>query len=243
MKINSILKAWLGGLLILVGVLIGLAFSGSAMWSELEARLYTFYTGDRSFGIHCPLMLAPGETGTVQATIANLTNDNITPQVSIEISHLPLSRKSNQTVSLPANASQSLEWTVTSDDVVYQRLILVSVWQLRYRDNPSRLGSCGILWFNLFGLSGTESADLILTVSLLAMFLGAWMWLNARHPLDEISKNLARIGATLISITLFALLSALLRWWGLTLFFDALILLVVGVIVSDFSIFSQKQKG
>jgi hypothetical protein len=59
--------------------------------------------------------------------------------------------------------------------------------------------------------------------------------------LDDYSLSLGRAGATLIVITVLALLSVFPRWWGLTLVLDALILLVIGVIFTEFSMGSQKK--
>ena len=237
MKLNSTLRAWLGGLLMLIGVLIGLALSATATWGEIEAGVYTPYNADNRFGLKCPLMLAPDEMGVVQATIVNQTTDVITPQVSVEISHAPMPIRNDQTVSLKARESTTVQWTVSGEDVIYQHLILVTVLQLRYRDNPSRLGACSILLFGLFGIGGKGTLMIIMIFCLAAMLSGAWLWRSSRGLLDEFSTNLARIGITLMAITVLSFISMLLRWWGLTLFFDALILLVIGVILTDFGIF------
>jgi glucan phosphoethanolaminetransferase (alkaline phosphatase superfamily) len=103
------------------------------------------------------------------------------------------------------------------------------------------LGSCGILAFSLFGLSGFASFSLMMATSLAAMLMGAILWLQVHQPLDDYSLSLGRAGATLIVITVLALLSVFPRWWGLTLVLDALILLVIGVIFTEFSMGSQKK--
>jgi glucan phosphoethanolaminetransferase (alkaline phosphatase superfamily) len=130
---------------------------------------------------------------------------------------------------------------VNSSDIVFKYLILVNIQQRRYRDNPSMLGSCGILAFSLFGLSGFASFSLMMATSLAAMLMGAILWLQVHQPLDDYSLSLGRAGATLIVITVLALLSVFPRWWGLTLVLDALILLVIGVIFTEFSMGSQKK--
>jgi hypothetical protein len=48
--------------------------------------------------------------------------------------------------------------------------------------------------------------------------------------------SFARINAALMTITLLSLLSAFLRVWGLTIFLDALILLVIGIMITDFGL-------
>src|SRR5215510_6291698 len=100
MKLNPTLQTWLGTLLILLGVLIGLALSASITWGYSEAGLYSSYTADTDLPIKCPLMLAPNETGKVSANIANLINEKITPTVRAQISHSGEPRTLDQIVTL-----------------------------------------------------------------------------------------------------------------------------------------------
>ncbi len=243
MKPNSTLGAWLGVLLVLAGVLLGLILSAYVTWAQSEAGLLNSYNADRALKMHCPLMLARNETGTLSATISNLTNEDITPTVSAEISHVGRMRRIDQIVPLKPGGSQKLEWTVDSTDVTYEYLILVDVLQLRYRDNPSMLGSCGILLFSLFGLSGMETFGFIVGVSLIAIWVGAMLWAKAHPTASNYSLNLARAGIVLLVITTLSLLSTFPRWWWLTLLLDAGIVLMIGVIFTEFVLFPGKYKG
>ena len=242
MKLRLLLLSWLGGLLFLAGVLIGLSLSAAITWGESEARIYSSYNGDSGLRLKCPLMLSPVESGVVNAEIINLTDEDIKPVVSAEISHGKGPREIRQTVSLAPIASETIQWAVDSSDVIFERLILVNALQSRYGDNPSRSGSCGILLFSLWGLTGLETFHLVFAVSITMMLSGGWLWLYARRPLDKFSGNIVQINAILFSITILALLSTLARWWGLALFFDALIILVMGVIITEFVLFSQKYR-
>src|SRR5512138_2138733 len=107
MRFNSTLGSWLGIVLILAGVLLGLFLSASVTWGESEAVLYTSFNGDRNMRIKCPLMLAKNETGTITAKIANLTTDTITPTISAEISHANTARQTEKIVTLPPGSSQT----------------------------------------------------------------------------------------------------------------------------------------
>ncbi|MCI0556058.1 MAG: hypothetical protein L0287_34375 [Anaerolineae bacterium] len=242
MKLKLLLLSWLGALLFLVGVLIGLSLSAAVAWGESEARIYSSYNGDLNLGLKCPLIMSPAESGVVSADIINLTDEEIKPVVTAEISHGKLPREIRQTLSLASTQSEMVQWTVDSSDVIFERAILVNVIQRRYGDNPSRSGSCGILVFDLFGLTGVQTFGLVFTLSLILMLSGGSLWLYARRPLDKFSGNIVQINSILLGITMLALLSTLARWWGLALFFDALILLVMGVIVTEFVLFSQKHR-
>ena len=242
MKLRLLLLSWLGALLFLTGVLVGFALSGAVAWSESEARVYSSFNGDASLRLTCPLMLSQEESGVVRAEVINLINEDIKPVVHAEISHGKVPRDDRQTLLLSSRETETVEWTVDSTDVTFERLILVNVLQARYGNNPSRSGSCGILVFSLFSLSGMQTFALGFAISLVLMISGGLLWLYARQPLDKLAGNIVQINAILFSITILALLSTLARWWGLALFFDALILLVMGVIITEFILFSQKYR-
>ena len=242
MNLRKLLLSWLGALLFLAGVLTGLAISGTVTWGESEARIYSSFNGDSNLAIQCPLILSPTETGMVRAKIVNLTGEEIKPVVRAEISHGKLPREIQQTFPLSALKSQNVEWRVDSSDIIFERVILVNILQSRYSNNPSRSGACGILVFSLWGLTGIQTFGLVLAVSLILMISGGAFWLSTRRPLDKFSGNIVQINSVLFALTILALLSTLLRWWGLALFFDALILLVMGIIFTEFILFSQKYR-
>ena len=242
MKLRLLLLPWLGALLFLAGILIGFALSGAYAWGESEASIYSSFNGDASLRLTCPLMLSPDESGVVRAEVINLIDEDIKPVVHAEISHGRVQRDDRQTLLLSSRETETVEWTVDSTDVTFERLILINVLQARYGDNPSRSGSCGILVFSLFGLAGIQTFGLVFVVSLVLIISGGWLWLYVRRPLDKFSGNVVQINSVLLGITILALLSTLARWWGLALFFDALILLVIGVIFTEFVLFSQKYR-
>ncbi|HXQ37265.1 MAG TPA: hypothetical protein VN843_24865, partial [Anaerolineales bacterium] len=157
MKLRLLLLSWLGGLLFLAGVLIGLALSGAVAWGESEASVYSSFNADASLRLTCPLMLSQEESGVVRAEVMNLINEDIKPVVHAEISHGKVPRDDRQTLLLSSRETETVEWTVDSTDVIFERLILINVLQARYGNNPSRSGSCGILVFSLFGLSGMQT--------------------------------------------------------------------------------------
>jgi hypothetical protein len=241
MKLNATFKSCLGSLLVLAGVLLGLALSAGVTWAESEAVLYSSYQGDRNLNVKCPLMLAPDESGIITAKITNLIDEEITPTVSAEISHPGMPRRVEQIVALGPNSFETLEWSVDDNDIVYTYLILVNILQLRYRNNPSMHGSCGILVWSVFGLPGTASFSLMMAASLAAMLTGAVLWIQSHQPWDHRSLSLGHAGATLLVITVLALLSTFPHWWGLTLILDALILLVLGIIFTEFIMVSSNK--
>ena len=242
MNLKSLLLSWLGALLFLSGVLVGLSLSGAVAWSESEARVYSSFNGEANLAIECPLIISRSESGVVDVRIVNLTGEEIRPVVTALISHGTVPRQIKQTFPLSSLKSESVQWIVDSSDVIFERVILVNVLQSRYSNNPSRSGSCGILVFSLFDLTGMQTFGLIFAISLTLVFAGGALWLYVRQPLDKLSGNIVQINSVLLAVTILALLSAWARWWGLALFFDALIMLVMGVIITEFILFPQKHK-
>ena len=240
MNLRSLLISWLGALLFLAGVLAGLSLSAVVTWGESEARIYTSYNGERRLKVKCPLMLSPVESAVVSANIINPSDEEIKPVVSVEVSHTKIPRKVSQTLLLAPGESEIIQWTVDPSDVIFERLILVNILQSQYSDSPSRLGSCGIFLFSLFGLPGAQTFNLVFAASLITMLAGGALWLYARWPLNNLATNIAQLSTVLLVITFLALLTTIPRLWGLTLIFDALILLIMGVIITEFGLFSQK---
>lgn len=240
MKLRSLLLSLLGALLFLAGVLAGLLLSAVVVWGESEARIYTSYNGERRLKIQCPLMLSPVESAIVSADVINPTDEEIKPVVSVEVSHGKIPRKVSDTLTLAPGGAETVQGSVDPSDVIFERLILVNIHQSQYRDSPSRLGSCGIFMFSLLGLTGTQTFAMLFSISLVAMLSGGALWLYARWPLNKLGTNIAQLSTVLLVITILALLTTIPRLWGLTLILDALILLIFGIIITEFGLFSQK---
>lgn len=234
MKSNSILLAWLGALLFYAGVFLGLALSSAVAWAESEALVASPSNAELGLALHCPAMISAQQSAIVDAHITNLTEEEIKPVVTAEISHGELPRELRQTVLLGPQESTTVEWSVDAADVVFDRLILVSVLQSPYSDNPSRSGSCGILLFDLFGLNGGQTFALLLAASLLLSSAGGGLWTYARWPLAPFSVSIVQIHSILFGATLLTLVCTLAGRWGLAIFFDVVILIVLGVILTEF---------
>lgn len=218
--------------IVLIGVVISLILSGNLLWGEMEARLYTQQSGERSLDLECPLMIAPWETGIVRTVITNsLTDDEVKPQVNAFISSEKEARIVSQTLPLKPLESQPLVWTVDGADVIFQRLILVNILQRPYDDLVSRQGTCSILVFSLFGWNGRETINLLVAAGVLSILLGAGMLAYVYRPIEDQGKKIAQMGAVFLILVMAGLVTALARFWGLTLFFDAAALLtfVIGL--------------
>lgn len=229
-----------GFLFFLAGILIGVSLSAVILWGEMEVRLITSYPPSKTLQMKCPFMLSPAESGKVEAVIVNSTDQEVNPMITEDINNAGDSGIASPILLAPM-ASRTLEWTVDGSNVIFGRLILINIFQSPYRDNPSYLGSCSILSFSLFGLTGMQTFNLLFAGSLIGILLGGGLWLYARRQLND-SSPVTQAGVILGVMTLVVLLSSILHWWGLTLFLDALILLCGGIFITEFALFPKRDK-
>ena len=241
------LRRWffsqIGILIFLMGEVLGLWLSGAVTWGELEARIRFSYSANEVMPLECPLMVSPSETGIVRARIVNQTEREVKPVVVSAVSQAGGEQTNSQTFMLEARAFEDASWEVNSSNVIFGNLILVNIFQSQYRDNPSRLGSCGILFFNLFGLRGAHAFAAIFTASLALLFIGGGLWFYVNKPLNENKTNVSRAGILLAVMNIAALFCLFPRLWGLILIFDAFSLLAVGVILIEFILFPQRKRA
>ena len=234
--------ALLGTVIFLAGEGLALSLSGVVIWAELEARFRSHYNAEQIMPLECPLMIAPFETAVIEGTAINFTEKDIQPVIRTEFSRDHGTSESSEPLPLTSRESRPLKWTATSEDIIFDRLILFNVLQSQYRDNPARRGSCGIVLYSLWGLGGTPSFLIGLTASILGLLIGGWLWIRSLRPLGSLHLNIARAGAVLAGITILALLSTSAHWWGLALILNTVSLLFLGTVFIDFLLFPQHNK-
>lgn len=213
------------------------------MWVELEASIYGTQIPGDSLKLNCPLMMSPSESRIVTATITNPLNQQAEPMITAEISKVGELQTVSRFLSLAPRETQTIQWPVNPSDVIFNRLILVNVIQGRYNDLDLQHGFCGILIFNIFNLTGNESFDLLFIGGIIFIIVGGTLWRRIQEPLDDAADQTLKACGTLAGVTTLALLSALPRWWGLTLFLDAFALIMLSVIFTDFLLFPQYQRN
>jgi hypothetical protein len=237
MKLSSFFLSLLAVLLFLVGIALELSLSGASVWAEVEAAVFGTQTTTGGLNLACPLMLSSSESGMVSTLIANSLDQQVSPLVITEISRGGVPQSLSRTLLLPPHQDQTLQWSVDDSDLIFGRLILVNVVQSRYADLDPHRGFCGILVFDLFNLTGYESLVLILIGGFLLILVGGLLWSRLHAPLNELAEQTLKACGALAGVTTFAVLTALPRWWGLTLFLDAFALIMLVVLFTDFLLF------
>ena len=228
MNLKRLLPALVGILLFFGGIAISLSFSMTLLWGELEARLYTQQSGDKSLKIECPLVMAPWETAEIKTIVTNsLTDKSTKPQVNAFISQAEgkETRYVSETLELAPLESRAMQWTVSSEDIIFERLILVNILQRRYNKLPSSQGVCSILVYSLFGLNGVNTLYVVVASGILVSILGAALSFFWFRPFTGALKSFSLVSILFFGLSLFGLFAALFRLWGLTVVFDAAALL------------------
>ena len=233
MKFRTLIVSVFSLLLFLAGVLLEIGISASVLWGEIEARLYTSQFSNSDLTVKCPFMLAFDETGIISASIINTLDQDVQPMVTADISRNSGAQQISQTITLAPHESKTVEWKVDASNILFGRLILVSVLQGKYEDLPAERGYCGILFLSLFGMNGRETFILLCSTSFVLLILGIVIWMRSHLPLNARDETIAHTFGSLAVLATMGLFTALLRWWGLIIILDAIALLFIIVIFTE----------
>jgi len=203
------------------------------LWSEIETRIYTPKSDSLNLAVQCPLLLSYTETGTINTVVSNSLDEEAEPVVVADISRNGDAQEFSEILTLPPHTSKAMFWNVDASNIIFGRMILISVTQRPYRDLQSRQGYCGILLLDLLGLRGWQMLFLICSASLLCLILGAALWLKIYTAMDEQTRTVTRAFGSLAIFASLGLVSAILRWWGLTMILDGIVLMLIGVIFTE----------
>lgn len=234
---NKIIRT-LGVLIFSVGVLLGMTLFGIVIWGDLEASLFNVSMRGNAplTTLRCPVMVTTTEVGKVAATFTNPFERPVEFYVRAHISegHVTLMREVKTTLPLDPGETQTLEWTVTSDDAAYGRLIFARVRLGAKYPLPSRHRACGILVVDLPYFTGNQIFALAFAVSLLSMAIGAGLWVVTHRPLRGLGLQvIAAMGALAGSILVGTIVGLRGSWLPAGLIF-AITFLLIGVIIGYF---------
>jgi hypothetical protein len=233
MKFRTLIGSVFSLLLFLAGILLEIAISVGVLWGEIEARLYISPNVNSGLSVKCPYLLSFDETGIIKASIINTLDQDVQPMVTAEISRNGGAQQISQALTLAPHESKPVQWKVDASNVLFGRLILVSILQGKYEDLPARQGYCGILFLSLFGMNGREAIILLGSTSFILLILGAVIWIRGHLPLNPRDESLARAFGSLAAVATIGLFTALLRWWGLIIILDVIALILIIVIFTE----------
>jgi hypothetical protein len=228
----------LGVLLFALGVLVGLAMMGGAVWGDLEASLFQSARrgGSGLPGLRCPVILGTSEAGTVSAKLRNPLDRPVEFNVRTYISegYVSLMREEKTRLPLEPGEKERLEWPVTPDDAAYGRLILARVRVLGQYPLPERQAACGILVLDTGLLSGGQVVALAVLASLLGMGAGAGLWIAVSRPVAGRRLEAVRAMGALAASVGVGLVVSLLGLWVVGVVMGAATVLLAGAILGHF---------
>ncbi|MEA3327596.1 MAG: hypothetical protein U9R53_09895 [Chloroflexota bacterium] len=237
----------IGYLIFLVGLAIGLVFSGLALWVNLEGSAFWGYPESISYDpdltaeaeisrLKCPVLLTEGEIGKIKVLVRNPNNYTINTWVEAHISklgELENMLRRTRTATLKPGEETELRWQIDTENTIFDHMILARVFlKLTQGHAPSRTKHCGIISMNLWGLKSTHILVLTITSSIVLMLLGVYILLRARSQ-DTSSPHLAlKITVVIGALTIISLICSLLSIWVVILITFALIPIIIFSAVS-----------
>ena len=227
-----------GAIIFSAGILLGLILSGWSLWGQVEASLLVFRTGEQDIAaLRCPVMIASREAGKVSAFFDNPTGEVINPTVQAVISHAGQARMESTVLTLAPGEKKQLQWTVGPGDRVFGGLILVNVFETSQRNFPTHQGSCGIPVSSFPSLSGKQVFILMFVTSLIGMAGGAVLWVTGNPRLKGLIENATNASAALAVLVVLDMLLIFPNWWGLSLLFFLVTVMLVVIIITQFMLF------
>jgi hypothetical protein len=224
---SVMLRRIIGALLFTLGVLVGLVFNAFATFASLEGAGFwgdpiiatQFYPGHetpaRIARFTCPALLTLTEVGAVTASVRLTAAEPVEMETQIYVSSpmFPDYRAAAQKLSLVPGQTRQLSTQVSSQDQVFNHVILARAFLFPIPGLPTRTASCGILVVDWPYTSGRSLAALLLAASAGFSGLGAaLLWLK----LPPRSERGIRLVYGLILLAVLAVAGMLLNlagWW------------------------------
>jgi hypothetical protein len=177
---------WISLTIYSLGIIIGITFIILAVWPDFEATLFdSSLSGEKPFSsLRCPIFIGNNEDGVITGSVKNPIDRAIKPHIRARISNgiATTMREIDTLQELPPFEDLPLEWKVYENDAVWGNFILFRVYQFRTYPVPSRTSACGIFLVNL-PIPGIVVTILLITLSILAIIIGLWMWIKQNQPL------------------------------------------------------------
>jgi hypothetical protein len=219
-----------------VGALFGMLLGGATTVAGLEADFYFGfgYQADESLkDLECPIILTGDDVGTVAVTLSNPNEKEIEPLFQVDIGEEGMFRTYRDRMYIPVGESQTLQWTVSRDDVIFRHLILVKLFQFAAFKTPTRDGSCGILYLDV-PVSGTAVLIFTIAVSIVGMALGIILWLTLYKSLPVYKARVLRAMIVMGASVVIAMVTGILSFWLLGVLFFMISLLLIAEVVRSF---------
>ncbi len=241
----------LGVVMLVIGSLVGLAFSSMAVLADLNGASFwgdpfdaLDFKHDRPtqaelVGIRCPILLAPGEGGTVTATFRNPHQLDASILIKVVVSEGDAQNYRVVTSNLPiaSGGEQDFTWQLSGHDIVESNFILTRVFLMNPEQDgtpyPARTDSCGIFVGSLFGLKGAWLVALMLVASIACLGVGSLLLYRSDSLMKKSSPRIDHGLYGLAGILLVDMITNLLGWWVFAGVVLLLAILLASALIAD----------
>ena len=235
-----------GMLIFIIGLAIGLAFTGLAalsgldgmsFWGYPEAITYdpTIGTDARLTGLKCPSLITNKDTGIIRIKVTNPTDKQIKPWVQAMIS-MPGEPEQlirhKQELLLEPGETKVLTWQVSSDNRINDRIVIARIYLLNTQYHPPSITRhCGIIALDLDDLTGNQLLAGLIGASLIGMAAGIALWWHSSSMKMLLNHGVINI---MIWLGIIVVLSTLAILSGLWLLSGILLIILILSFVSIF---------
>lgn len=229
-----------GLIIYMLGLLAGLLLASVAVWGDLEASQFDPLNraDQRLNSFSCPIVITRGEEAAVSATFRNSgdRNENLRIRTRVTDGFISVIREDLTETSIPPGESQQFSWEVTAQDAAWERIILVRTSTVRNAPYRRLVGSaCGILLLPVSGITGQQVVFATLTVSIILLIVGGWLWGLARTDLSATEKRSRKILLGFAGLIMLGVIFGFLSIWGLGLVTIITFLILLGGTIEQYA--------
>ena len=228
----------LGVALYALGILLIIALAATAVVGDMEASLFdaAIRPEETLRSMRCPVLITRDQVGRVSARFENTGQRPVARAIRVHISQgfVTLFREEDVKLPLQPGERQRLAWEVTADDAAFgSSLILTRISTLRQAPMPSQSNACGIFVVDLPWIGGTLATAAWLTLGLLGIGAGGWLWLRASRPLTARRRSAGNAMLAVAITTLAALAAGLAGFWVFGVALLAILVLLLIALASQ----------
>jgi hypothetical protein len=235
MKIKKFLARFLGTIIIFLGIALGFFLHGVTIWGDFEAILFSSgIDANKSLStLRCPVLISPTEESEITAVLKNPTDGEWERYTRAFISegYVTLMREIKMPVQIPAGGKTTAKWDISPEDAAFDRIIFFRVYVNAKYPYPSLGGTCGIVVFSLWNLTGEQTYLLIVAAAVFCLIVGNILLFYAFKPAGRKTRNTINSINALATLLGVGTLTGYLGYWlvGLPLFVAAILL--IGIII------------
>jgi len=224
-------------LLFSIGIILSIAIAGGIIWGDLEASLFdSSIRTKNSLRLSCPVAITSNEVGTVSVTLKNPIDREKTFNVRAHISEgfVTLKREINQQVQVVPEGKEKISWEIYPKDAAYGRIVLFRVFINASYPVPTQGNSCGVLFFDIPWLTGTQLFILLLGLSIGCIILGKVIWRKLTPKNDDTGQGIHNATNILVLIIYVAIILGFFGFWILGLLVFVASILMLGAIIGRY---------